>query len=103
MIPRSAPLTIAFPSAMERDDMEFLRSGASNYTRAIDDAAALWEAGLADGACTGLEAQVAVFAGRLSHLARHRPEVLGDMVRCRAGAMIELGMMPDILKAMLRE
>lgn len=89
---------LSFPSQLERDEAEFARSGTSNYTKAFDEAVALWAA-LAEPLSfdrVELARRVAAFTAQVAHLARYRPDCLGDIV---ATAGIELQLMPAVLRA----
>lgn len=96
-----AAAILSFPTLLERDDVEFTRSGASNYTRAVDEAAALWAAmsGPPSADRAGLAQRLAAFGAQIAYLARYRPECLEDLVVLAGDYRIELGSMPAVLKA----
>lgn len=91
---------LAFPTLLERDEMEFERKGVSNYTRAFAEAATLWEVVKAPRNRDEVARRVEVFAGAVERLSQYRPECLGDEVPVRSGG-IELRLMPDVLRLAL--
>jgi len=101
MEPTMTATLIAFPTPFERDNMEFDRTEASNYTRAITEGAALWSAVMAAGSAQGLEQRISAYAAAIDHLRRYRPEDLGNLVIMDDNARIELNLLPDLLSAMV--
>lgn len=90
---------LSFPTPLERDEAEFDRNGTSNYVRAVVEAAALLKA-VAQVRIVSAH-RVEAFAAQLDHLARYRPECLGDTVERADGRPIELRLVPDVLRSML--
>ncbi len=88
---------LSFPTLLERDEAEFDRTGTSNYIRAVVEAAALLDA-VAHGR-VGLALRIETLAAQLDHLARYRPECLGDTVEWVGGCPIELWRVPDELRS----
>lgn len=93
---------ITFPTLFERDELEFGRAGASNYTRAITEGAALWSAVIAADGAQGLEPRIRAYVATIEHLRRYRPECVGDQVNMDDGTVIELESLADLLLAALR-
>lgn len=92
---------IAFPSLFERDQLEFDRDGTSNYFRVVEESAALGRA-LAEGRDRlSLAGRIGALAAQIDHLARYGPECLGDMVPLANGCLVELRLVPDVLRSML--
>lgn len=92
---------INFPTLSERDDAEFGRTGQSSYIRAIDEAEVLWDAAMGVTACPAFASRMDAFARQIELLEAQRPDVAGDMIAL-GGAMVELRLVPAILKAMTR-
>ena len=94
---------LSFPTLLERDEAEFDRDGTSNYLRAIEEAAALWSAVTRGRDRLGLAGRIEALAAQLDHLARYRPDCLGDMISPTSGCFIELRLVPSTLQSMLRQ
>ena len=92
---------LSFPTLLERDEAEFDRDGTSNYLRAIEEATALWIAVTRGRNRLGLAGRIEALAAQLDHLARYRPECLGDMVSLASGCFFELRLVPSTLQSML--
>ena len=93
---------LTFPTLLERDEAEFKRCGTSNYLRAIEAATALWSAAAREREQLGLAGRIEAFTVQLDHLARYRPDCLGDMVSVASGCFIELRLVPHALQSILR-
>lgn len=98
-----AAAIISFPTLFERDEAEFVRKSTSNYVRAIEEAASLWSAVATPLAPdrVGLSRRIATFSRKIEHLARYRPECLGDTVALAGGCYIELQLIPGALRSLL--
>ena len=92
---------LSFPTLLERDEAEFDRNGASNYLRAVEESAALGWAVAEGRDHLGLARRIGALAAQMDHLARYRPECLGDMVPLAYGFFVELRLVPDMLRSML--
>jgi hypothetical protein len=92
---------LSFPTLLERDEAEFSRSGNSNYIRAFDEAAALWAAPAHSSAQDRphLLRRLDAFTRQVAHLARYRPDCVGDLVNLAGGCSIELRLMPGALRS----
>lgn len=90
---------LAFPTPFDRDQSEFTRNGASNYTRAFGDARSLWASAVAGEGAERLAPRIEILAAAIVHLGRYRPEALGEMVIMAGGAKCELRIVPDVLRA----
>ena len=89
---------IPFPTKLDRDDLEFLRTGSSNYLRAIDEANAIWAGMEQSGQAAPIE-RLAALSRQIDLLAAYRPEDVRDLVLL--GSMsVELRMAPRLLTAM---
>ncbi|GGD58742.1 hypothetical protein [Croceicoccus mobilis] len=95
---------IPFPSAIERADAQFLRTGQTDLTRAQDEATTLFA--LASGvAADGIKIRTRIEALRVlvDRLAETRPDAVEDFVTLDGlGLRVSLAAMPELLKAMLR-
>lgn len=89
---------LAFPTPLERDQIEFDRTGTSSLIRAFDEALALWEAVSARSG-QGLAKRIETFTRAVARLASYRPDDLDDMVLVSGGGQIALAAMPGALKA----
>ncbi len=98
-----AAAIISFPTQFERDEAEFVRKSTSHYVRAVEEAASLWSAVATSLSPdrVGLSQRIAAFSGQVEHLARYRPECLGDTVALAGGCYIELQLMPGALRSIL--
>ena len=92
---------IDFPGLEERDALEFDRFGTSSYTRANDEGRALLMAAWASADRSPLKGRVEVFNGLVARLAIGRPEMVEEFVVLDGGGLIELGLMPQMLDALL--
>ena len=92
---------LSFPTPLERDEAEFDRNGTSNYVRAVEESAALGWAVAEGRDRLSLARRIGALAAQMDHLARYRPECLGDMVPLANGCLIELRLVPDVLRLML--
>ena len=88
-----------FPTPFDRDQSEFARSGASNYTRAIGEARRLWTSAVAGEGPASLAPRIEALAAAIVHLGRYRPEALGEMVVMAGGTKCELRIVPNLLRA----
>ncbi len=97
-----AAAIISFPTLFERDEAEFVRKSASNYVRAIEEAASLWSAVAMPLSPDrfGLSRRITAFSRQVEHLARYRPECLGDTVALAGGCYIELQLMPGAVRSL---
>lgn len=86
---------IAFPTMLERDEAEFRRRGASNYTRACEEAPHLWLEVLVGRPSAELRARLGAFGRRVAHLASYRDDL--PMVALPNGPVIELVAVPGLL------
>jgi len=91
---------IAFPTPAERDEIEFQRMGSSNYTRACEEAASLWDAVISGERTASLGKRIDDLSDAIAHLGRYRPEVVGDRVIMNDGCRMELRLVPSMLRAM---
>jgi hypothetical protein len=94
---------IAFPTLWERDDAEFCRKGTSNYTRACASAVAGADDAETPAGRVGLEQRIHALKRALEHLARYRPDDLGDLILLNDGREFELREMPSMLLGMCRD
>ena len=92
---------IDFPTLEARDALEFDRFGTSSYTRANDEGRALLTAAWASRDRSPLKGRVEVFNGLVARLAIGRPEMVEEFVVLDGGGLIELGLIPQMLDAML--
>lgn len=88
----------SFPSCFDRDEAEFIRKGTSNYTRALAEGAALWDAAMGRGDKANFEQRIAAFDRSIEHLGRYRSDDLGNLVSLAGGGRIELRAMPAALR-----
>lgn len=93
---------ISFPTMIERDDAQFIRTGQTSYTWAGAESSALYDALWASGMPARLPPRIAVLAETVERLGRTRPEAVGDMVLLSGGVTCELRLMPDFLRAICR-
>lgn len=93
---------IAFPTLLERDEAEFRRCGASSYTRAIDEAEALWFAIRAPQTASALSSRIDALSRQIERLALLRPEVVGDMIAFGSAA-VELRLVPEWLRVAAKQ
>lgn len=91
---------LPFPTLLERDQIEFDRKGSSNYTRACDEACALWGAVKAVERHPGLTVRIAALDALIAHLARYRPDAVEDFIILDESHRITLLLVPNILRAM---
>lgn len=92
---------IHFPALEERDALEFDRFGTSSYTRANDEGRALLTLAWASKDRSPLKGRVEAFNGLVARLAIGRPEMVEEFVVLDGGGLIELGLIPQMLDAML--
>ena len=92
---------IHFPALARRDALEFDRFGTSSYTRANNEGRALLYAMWASKDRSPLKCRVEVFNGLVARLAIGRPEMVEEFVVLDGGGLIELGLIPQMLDALL--
>lgn len=92
---------LPFPTLLERDEMEFERTGTSNYTRALAEAAILREAVKVPNDRPQIAARINSLQDALSHLERYRPEIIDDLVVLSDGSHVSLRLMPNYLHSLL--
>lgn len=90
---------IHFPSMFDRDQIEFDQKGRSNYTRACDEACALWGAVKVVESHLGLQARITALGGLIAHLGRYRPDAVEDFVILDESTRISLALVPGVLRA----
>ena len=94
-------MIIPFPTAIERADIEFQRTGQTDYTRAVDVSALLYNvAQTGRGATPDFDQQLAALTASVQRISKARSEVVDNLVILDDGKRHPLREMPTIIRSM---
>ena len=93
-------MIIPFPTAIGRADIEFERTGQTDYTRAMDASSLLYnlaQTGRRDA--PDFDQQLAALTASVQRLSKARPEVVDELVILDDGKQHPLRKMPVIIRS----